>query len=125
MRTTWIVWSLCAAVGAASAGAGPRADVDDPPLRVIVTPRLGRAPAVVRLHAIIRPVEENRGLVFVLDSDTYYRSSAVPIDGDTAARVHHAEFHPVPSGVYRVTVALVDRRGVVRSTVHDAIQIME
>ena len=124
MRTTLTVWSVCAAM-AASAAAGPRANADDQPLVAVISPRVGWAPAVVRINAIIRPADENRGLVFVLDAESYYRSSEVPIDGEADARVHRVEFRGVPAGVHRVTVALLDRRGGARATVHDVIQIME
>jgi len=125
MRTTLMVWGLSAAMTVASAAAGPRANIEDQPLRAIVSPHVGWAPAVVRIQAIVRPADENRGIVFILDSDNYYRRSVVPIDGDADARVHFAEFRSVPAGVLQVTVALVDRRGGTRVTVQDVIQIME
>jgi len=124
MRTKWTVWSVCAAMAAAAA-AGPSANVDEQPLRAIVSPHVGWAPALVRIQAIVRPADENRGLMFVLDSDNYYRRSVIPLDGGTDARVHVAEFRAVPAGVVQVTVALVDRRGGTRVAVQDVVQIME
>ena len=124
MRTTLMVWGVCAAMAVASA-AGPLANTEDQPLRAVVSPHVGWAPAVVRIQAIVRPADENRGIVFILDSDNYYRRSLVPIDGEADARVHFAEFRSVPAGVLQVTVALVDRRGGTRVTVQDVIQIMD
>lgn len=124
MRTVWMAWSVCAAMTAAAA-AGPTTNVDQQPLRAIVSPHVGWAPAVVRIQAIVRPADENRGLMIVLDSDNYYRRSVIPIEGETDARVHVAEFRAVPAGVVQVTVALVDRRGGTRVAVQDVVQIME
>ena len=112
-------------VVAASPEAALPAKADDQPLRAIVTPHVAQAPAVVRIQAIVRPAKENGGLVFVLDSGDYYRSSVITLDGDTAARVHQAEFRSVPAGAHQVVVALVDRRGGARVTVYDAVHIMD
>ena len=114
---------VCAVVGAMSADAVARVRADDRPLQAMVTPRLARAPAVVRILVIVQPAEENRGLMLVLDSGEYFRSSVVPIDGDRAPRVHQAEFRAVPAGDHQVRVVLLDRRGQERATVQDAVHV--
>jgi hypothetical protein len=124
MRRVWTICLLGALAGAASAGAGAP-EPADPPLRAMVSPHFGRAPAIVRIQAIVPPAAENRGLVIVLDSGQYYRSSAIPLEGDAAARVHTAEFRSIPVGEHAVTVTLVDRGGGDRATVRDVIRIMD
>ena len=110
--------SACAALAA-----GPGAS--DPPLRAQVSPRFGPAPSAVRVQAIVAPAAENRGLLIVIESDDYFRSSTLPLDGDTASRVQVADFRSVPAGVHHITVALLDRKGARRAVVHDAIQLID
>ena len=110
--------SACAALAAAPGAS-------DPPLRAQVSPRFGPAPSAVRVQAIVAPAAENRGLLIVIDSDDYFRSSTLPLDGDAASRVHVADFRSVPEGVHRITVALLDRQGERRAVVNDAIQLFD
>jgi hypothetical protein len=96
----------------------------DPPLKAIVSPHYAASPATVRVQAVVTPDAENHGLVVVIDSADYYRSSAISLDGDRSSRVHVAEFRSVPAGAHAITVALVDRRGGTRAAVHDSIWIV-
>ena len=111
------VLSACAALAA-----GPGAS--DPPLRAQVSPRFGPAPSPVRVQAIVAPATENRGLLIVIESDDYFRSSTLPLEGDAASRVHVADFRSVPAGVHHITVALLDQQGDRRAVVRDAIELI-
>src|SRR5687767_4310877 len=81
------------------------------PLRLSVYPSYSRAPAVVRIQAIVEPVDQRRSLLVEIDSGGYYRSSTIQLPGVRAARVHAVNFAAVPAGEYEVRVGLVDDRG--------------
>jgi hypothetical protein len=118
MRYLLMVIGACAALATASAAA-------DPPLRATVSPRIGVAPALVRVQAIVPPAAENEGLLIVIDSATYFRSSTVPLEGSTAPRVHVVDFRSVPAGAHDITIALLDRRGGRRAAVTSTVTVFE
>lgn len=96
-----------------------------PALRMTVSPRFGPSPTEVRVQAIIEPARENDALKVVIDSGTYYRSSAIALEGASAPRVHVATFRSVPAGEHEVSVLLVDRRGGVRAAVREYIRLYD
>jgi hypothetical protein len=91
-------------------------NASDSRLRIDVTPRISRAPAEVRIRAVVTPSADNRGLRIVADSGDFFRSSYVPLDGADAATVTQTSFKNLPGGDYEVSVALVDSEGHVTST---------
>ena len=112
--TTGTVWST--APGPVAAGEA---------VRIVVAPRISRAPAYVRVQAIVEPSAANRTLQLVIDSGSYFRSSSIELEGESAPRVHTVEFKSVPAGTHAVRVAVVDGRGRVLAAVHESIQILE
>ena len=46
-------------------------------------------------------------LQIVAESDEYYRSSDIQLDGERSARTTLAYFNSVPSGVYKVSASLL------------------
>jgi hypothetical protein len=50
---------------------------------------------------------DNRVLRITLDSETFYRSSDVPLEGDRAPQSHTLVWHRLPAGSYAVTIELV------------------
>ena len=110
---------LCSAtmtiLGAASG------DATESRLRIEVSPRISSAPAVVTIRAIVKPDAANRGLQIVADSESYFRSSMVSLDGANAAPITETRLKNLPGGEYDVTVVLFDADG--RRTV-DRRQVM-
>lgn len=86
-------------------------DATENRLRIDVSPRVSTAPAAVRVRAFVTPDAANRALEVVADSDTFYRSSLVPLDGANAAPITETVFKNLPGGEYQVTVALVAADG--------------
>jgi len=76
-----------------------------------VTPTFAFAPATVHVVATIAPDDETRAIEVVAESDAYYRSSTVPLDGEDAPRSSRFEFRRLPQGVYNVTATLIDAAG--------------
>ena len=88
------------------------AAVDTPKrLSVKVSPALALAPAFVRVQATVHPDAENRALKVVAQSDDFYRSTEIQIDGDRAPSVQVIEFPGLPSGLYQVDVSLIGSGG--------------
>jgi hypothetical protein len=86
-------------------------DATENRLRIDVSPRISTAPAAVRVRAFVTPHAANRALEVVADSDSFYRSSLVPLDGANAAAITETVFKNLPGGEYEVSVALVAADG--------------
>jgi hypothetical protein len=80
-------------------------------LTVRVTPAVALAPAFVRVWATIGARDDNRALVIVAESEDFYTSSEIPLDGRHAPRVSVVEFPSLPTGLYDVTGILIGPRG--------------
>ena len=101
--------ALCAAtITLLSVASG---DATENRLRIDVSPRISTAPAAVRVRAYVTPDAKNRLLQVVADSDSFYRSSLVPLDGVNAALITETVFKNLPGGEYEVSVALVAADG--------------
>jgi hypothetical protein len=86
----------------------------DDELTVRLPSVVSRSSSMVR--AVIRVPREadNRMLRVTLDSDTFYRSSDLPLDGNEAPQSHTLAWHSLPAGEYEVTIQLVGVSGVKR-----------
>jgi len=101
--------ALCAAtITLLSVASG---DATENRLRIDVSPRVSTAPAAVRVRAFVTPDAANRALEVIADSDSFYRSSLVPLDGANAALITETVFRDLPGGEYQVSVALVAADG--------------
>jgi len=71
-------------------------------MTVRVTPAVAFAPAnlIVRTH--IEADADNRAITIVAESNDFYRSSEVQLDGDRAPRTSTFEFRSLPSGTYQI-----------------------
>ena len=58
------------------------------------------APATVPITIAVEPGEKNRILVVEVDSENYFRSSGVELDGEKEKRLHSLEFRSLPAGEY-------------------------
>jgi hypothetical protein len=101
--------ALCiAAITLLSVASG---DATENRLRIEVSPRISSAPAALTIRAWVTPDAGNRALQVVADSDSFYRSSMVPLDGANAALITETIFKGLPGGEYEVSVALVAANG--------------
>ena len=122
-RAVLVLSVVVAIVAGADALTGPSAAASA--LRMHVTPRSGPSPALIRIQLIVEPANDNRALRLTIESDAYYRSSAIELQGSSSQRVHVIEFRSVPAGVHEVRGAIVDDRGSVRATAYEYIRIFE
>ena len=80
-------------------------------LAIKVSPAVSFAPANLVVRTMIEANGENRAVEIVAESDSFYRSSEIQLEGDRAPRTSTFEFKSVPGGVYEVTATLLGSRG--------------
>ena len=88
-------------------------------LSLRVTPNVSSAPSTVVVKATVARDAGNRWLHIEADSGTFYRSSAIELDGDRAPLVTEIRLNNLPSGEYTVAAVLRNALGeetVVRRT---------
>jgi hypothetical protein len=88
-------------------------------LALAVSPRHSFAPASVLVRVHITPDVANRVLEVVAESDDYYRSSRIQLDGDGAPATSLLEFRSLPGGDYDVRANLLDSTGRQRASARE------
>ena len=81
------------------------------PVSIRVNPTVSVAPTVLAIRVNVVPQPENRALEIVVDSDDFYRSSRVELDGDRAPIVNTLRIGSVPAGEYEVTATVIGSDG--------------
>jgi hypothetical protein len=89
------------------------------PLSLRVSPAMSFAPANLVIRTRIEPNADNRAVEVVADSEEFYRSSAIQLEGDHAPKTATFEFRGLPPGAYEVTAVVIgadgERRALARS----------
>lgn len=98
-----VVLAVIATLGL-SAAAGELVATEKLSLRV--TPNVSSAPSNVTVQARIAKDPANRWLTIEADSASFYRSSAIQLDGDNAPTVTEVRLSNLPSGEYAVSAIL-------------------
>jgi hypothetical protein len=80
-------------------------------LTMYVSPAMTVAPAVVRVQAIVARDASNRMLRIIAESDSFYRSSEIQLDGANGPLVSVLDFPSLPTGTYQVTGILMGTNG--------------
>src|SRR5688572_1837214 len=93
-------------------------------LHLRVSPAMAVEPAWITVQASIEPDASNRALYVVIDSEEYFRSSQMSLEGDKASRTNVIRYRNVPAGRYEVTVVLVGRDGRERATQRQSITVV-
>jgi hypothetical protein len=78
----------------------------DDRLELAVRPRMAPSPGSFRATAKVERHAGNRALTFAAESDDYYRSSTISLEGAQSARSHSVTFEQLPPGRYDITVVL-------------------
>ena len=97
---------LVAAVTALGLTAADGQKVAPEKLLLRVTPSVSTAPSNLIVKATILKNPTNRWLFVEADSGSYYRSSAIQLDGDKAPTVTEIRLPNLPSGEYVVSAVL-------------------
>lgn len=80
-------------------------------LSLRVTPNVSSAPGNVIVQATVTRHADNRWLYIEADSGSFYRSSAIQLDGDKAPAITEFKLSNLPSGEYAVSALLRDSHG--------------
>jgi hypothetical protein len=76
-------------------------------LSVRVAPAIAFAPATLVVDAVAERDPANRVLQIQVESEDYYRSSRLQLDGDQAPRTTTVRYENIPGGTYDVRVTLL------------------
>jgi hypothetical protein len=80
-------------------------------LTIRVSPVVSAAPAVVTVRALVEAHADNRALEIIAESQDFYTSSQVTLNGADSPRINEIHFRSLPEGSYAVTVILMGTRG--------------
>ena len=94
-------------------------------LTVRVSPTMAFAPADMTIRASVEVDDANRKLEIIAESDSYYRSSEVQLDGAGAARTNLISFRSLPGGEYTVRVIVRGSRGEVLASTTATSHVVE
>lgn len=81
------------------------------PVTIRVSPAVTFAPACVRVQTTIEASADNRFIEIAAESEDFFRSSRIQLDGDRAARTNTFEFPNLPEGAYDVSATLFGSDG--------------
>jgi hypothetical protein len=93
-------------------------------LTIAVSPINSFAPTNLTVRAHVTPDAANRALEVTADSDAYYRSSRIQLDGKDAPTTIVLEFRRVPGGDYDVRGTLIDNTGEGRTSVRQHVHVI-
>ena len=102
----------------APTGAGERISLN-------VSPVVAFAPANLVVRARIEADPENRALAIIAESNDFYRSSEIQLEGARAPRTTMFEFRQLPPGTYEVRAKLVGADGQERGYVRRSVNIID
>jgi len=99
------------------AGAGDK-------LAMRVSPAFSYEPANLTIRLSIEPDSENRVIRVIAESEEFYRSSEIELDGDHAPRTSVFQYRSVPAGDYEVRSVLLGARGQERGMVNQTVTVL-
>jgi hypothetical protein len=94
-------------------------------LSIRVSPTVSFAPANLVVRTSIEPDASNRAVEIVADSDQFYRSSLVQLEGEQAPRISVFEFRSLPPGRYEVKAALIGVDGHAKAIARAHVNVVE
>jgi len=94
------------------------------PVSIRVNPAIGIAPADVNIRVSVERDASNRGLQIVADSDSFFRSSLIQLEGDRAPVTTTMQLHGLPGGEYAVTAVVIGANGQQRAIARAQVNIV-
>jgi len=89
-----------------------------------VSPAVAFAPANLVVRAMVVADADNRAVEIVAESEDFYRSSMIQLDGERAARTSQFEFRSLPPGLYEVRANLYGSNGSQRASIRAQVNVM-
>jgi len=96
----------------------------EPMMTVKVSPSVSVAPANLVVQMQVESDAENRAIEVAAESEDFYRSSLIPLDGAAAPRISTLEFRGLPGGQYEVTAVLIGADGRPRASQRRSINVV-
>jgi hypothetical protein len=93
-------------------------------LALKVSPAVAFAPANLAVRTMVEADAQNRVIEIVAESDDFYRSSEVQLDGDRAPRTNLFEFRSLPPGTYEVRATLFGAGGEQRAAMRQQVNVI-
>ena len=90
-----------------------------------VSPAISFAPANLVIRTRLEPDADNRAMEVIAESDDFYRSSAIQLEGGRAPRTVTFEFRSLPPGEYEVTAVVIGTAGQRRALARSHVNVME
>jgi hypothetical protein len=111
---------LCGLLVAATTptGAGER-------LTIKVSPAVSFAPANLVVRTTVEADAKNRAIEIVAESQDFYRSSQIQLEGERAPRTTMFEFRSLPSGTYDVKAILIGQNGEALTYVRQQVNVIQ
>lgn len=94
-------------------------------LAIRVSPAVAFAPATLRVQTTIEVDAANRSIEIIAESEEFYRSSEMQLDGDAAPRTTYFQFSSLPTGQYSVRAILRGQGGREIAAVERRVNIVE
>ena len=89
-----------------------------------VSPAVAFAPANLIVRATVIADADNRAVQIIAESEDFYRSSEIQLEGDRAARISTFEFRSLPPGTYEVRANLIGADGQTRAMIRQQINVI-
>ena len=113
--TIWTTLTIALILGAGAAGDA----------REVVEIRLHghyySEPATVQITVAVEPAANHRALVIEADGESYFRSSALTLSGETDKRLHSVEFKNLPAGTYTLRAQVRSAEEVLATATQDLV----
>ena len=93
-------------------------------LHLRVSPEMTMEPAWIRVQTTVEPDADNRALRIIIDSEAYFRSSQMELEGDKAPRTTFFQYRNLPAGEYEVRGVLIGRDGRERAVAQRSVMVM-
>ena len=94
-------------------------------LSIRVSPAVAFAPANLIIQTRIDPDAYNRALEVVAESQEFYRSSTIQLEGDRAPKTTRFEFQSLPPGEYEVRASVIGADGQPKATARAQAHVVE
>ena len=89
-----------------------------------VSPAVAFAPANLIVRTTVIADADNRAVQIIAESEDFYRSSEIQLEGDRAARISTFEFRSLPPGTYEVRANLIGAAGQTRAMIRQQINVI-
>lgn len=96
IRMAYLAATLSGLLALSAAASG------DSRLSITVSPTMAYAPTKLWVYTRVTPDRAHRAIEITAESEEFYRSSEITLDGDRAPRTNVFEFRGLPAGTYEV-----------------------